>query len=115
MNLKSRKEKDVFIVAVDGEVDAYNSGKIREKVKELIKNGENKVVLDLAGVNYMDSAGLGVLLSSHTSLRKANGGIKLIGISDEIMDIFEFTRINEVLDIYDDLGDALSDFATYSH
>lgn len=110
MEIKVKKESDVSILEIEGEIDVYYSSKLEEKVKNLIAQGERKVIIDMTEVSYMDSSGLGVLVGSLKNLKKSKGDMKIAGANKEIMNVFEITRLNTFFDMYKTVPEALAKF-----
>jgi len=77
-----------------GKLIAGNLDEFREKLKELIKNGPNSVILDMSGVNFIDSTGIGFLAATYNSLSKNGGTLRIIGLSEEMYDFFISLRLN---------------------
>ncbi len=77
-----------------GKLIAGNLDEFREKLKELIKNGPNSVILDMSGVNFIDSTGIGFLAATYNSLSKNGGTLRIIGLSEELYDFFISLRLN---------------------
>ncbi|WP_070121636.1 STAS domain-containing protein [Bacillus marinisedimentorum] len=102
MNLQidvQEKDKNAYHVTVSGEVDAYTAPELRETITPLTKNEGINIVIDLAGVSYMDSTGLGVFIGLLKSVRANNGTLTLTGMSDRVTRLFEITGLNEVMEI----------------
>ena len=110
MEIKIKKESDVSILEIEGEVDVYYSSRLEEKVKNLISEGERRVIIDMTEVSYMDSSGLGVLVGSLKNLKKSKGEMKIAGVKGEIMNVFEITRLNTFFDMYNTVPEALANF-----
>ncbi|MGQ9632186.1 MAG: STAS domain-containing protein [bacterium] len=110
MELNVVEDGDISILDVDGEVDVYYSSAIEEKIKDLIKQGRKKVIVDLSKVTYMDSSGLGVLVGSLKNLRKVGGSLKIAEINPAIANIFEITKLDSFFDIYKTLDEAKGTF-----
>ncbi|WP_062106584.1 STAS domain-containing protein [Bacillus niameyensis] len=94
------KEADKEIRAkLTGEIDAYSAPKVREALQDLVKKPEVKLVVDLSGVNYMDSTGLGVFVGLYKTLKEYKGSIVLNGMSDRLKRLFDITGLADVMDI----------------
>ena len=81
---------------------------LRDLVKRLTSEGGRSFVLNMAGVSYMDSSGLGLLLSIYSTIRSHGGDVKLVGIRDRVKDLLTMTRLTEVFEIFEDENRALS-------
>jgi len=104
------KEGDVVVVTVEGDLDANTSPDLRAKFEELIGQGENQYIIDLAGVAFMDSSGIAALVNLFKRVRIGAGDVKLCGIREEIMKIFRLTRLDRVFDIFDTRAEAVASF-----
>jgi anti-sigma B factor antagonist len=89
------------VVAVQGEVDIYTSSVLRERLIELIDAGARSVVVDLSGVDFLDSSGLGVLVGALKRLRTAGGELALVVRSDKLLKIFKITALDRVFPLRD--------------
>ena len=87
-----------------------NCGMLRDKVASVVFQGQTKVLLNLAGVNYMDSGGLGELVRCSMAARKANGAVKLANLTSRITDLLTITKLLTVFDTYDSEEKALASF-----
>ena len=102
------KRDENLIVKVNGDIDAYHSGDFKKSVKEKIKEESFKVmIIDLENVPYIDSAGLGTLVSILRDTRTEGKELRLSGLRQNIKRIFEMTRLDKVFQIYETLEEAL--------
>ena len=113
MQLEERTVGDVAIVRVTGEITLKKSREaiLHEKVRSLIQQGHRKVVVDLAGVSYIDSAGLGELVQTQSTVKNHGGSLKLASPTTRLRDLLVLTRLRTVLRVYDDETKALESFA----
>ena len=84
---------------------------LREEVRKLLAEGKKKIVLNLAEVNYIDSSGLGELVSSYTAVKNAGGELKLLNLTSKVRDLLVITKLVTVFDVKDDEASAVSSFA----
>ena len=110
MQVDVNKEGDIVVVVVDGDLEASSAPDLRAKFEELIEQGENQYVIDLAGVPFMDSSGIAAMVSLFKRVRIGAGDVKLSGLTDEVMKVFQLTRLDRVFDIFDNRADALASF-----
>ena len=111
MTTSKRQAGDVTIVDLTGRIAlGEESAALRNLVMDLISQGHMKILLNMAGVDYVDSSGLGALVSSVTSVRKAGGEMKLVNLSEKVDDLMEVTRLYTVFDIADNEEAALASF-----
>jgi anti-sigma B factor antagonist len=113
MNLKmtTRTVGDVTVVDISGRIVlGSESASLRSLVAELLSNGHNKILLNLAEVNYIDSSGLGHLVSAFTTVRKHEGELKLLKLTNKVHDLMQITKLYTVFDTRDDETEALKSF-----
>ncbi|HEW92491.1 MAG TPA: anti-sigma factor antagonist [Thermotogaceae bacterium] len=96
-------EKGYLIVRVKGDIDAYHSGEFKKNVKEKIGNISGDVILVLDEVPYIDSAGLGTLVSILRDVRTQGRELFLVGLKKNIRKIFEMTRLDRVFKIHENI------------
>ena len=111
LEIKERQREDIVILDIDGRLivgDPVNM--LREKIPSLISAGNKKVVLNLAGVDYIDSTGLGGMVICFTSLQKAGGALKLLNLSKRNIELLVLTKLTTVFEIFDDEQDAVNSF-----
>lgn len=87
------------VLAVKGEVDVYTAPRLREKLVELVSQGKTQVVVDLNGVDFLDSTGLGVLVGGLKRLRSNDGELSLVCNQPRILKVFEITGLTKVFTI----------------
>lgn len=95
------------LVDVEGEVDVLTSPRLKTILAEVVDSGATTVVINLNGVQYMDSTGLGVIVSAMKRIREKDGTIVLTGLSPHLLKIFEITGLRKVFDVYQTESDAL--------
>jgi anti-sigma B factor antagonist len=83
---------------------------LRGRVKQLVEAGHTRIILNLEGVDYIDSVGLSTLVSSYTSARKQGGDVKLLHLTKRVHDLLQITRLSTVFEIYDSLEAAQRSF-----
>ena len=111
MTTSTRVAGDVTIVDVSGRIAlGEESAALRELILNMLSEGQSKILLNLAGVNYIDSSGLGALVSAFTSVRKAGGEMKLVNLTDKVDNLMEITRLYTVFDIAADEATAVKSF-----
>ena len=94
------------VLAVKGEVDVYTAPRLREKLVELASQGRHRIVVDLEGVDFLDSTGLGVLVGGLKRLRSHEGDLELVCTQNRILKVFEITGLTKVFSIYDSVDAA---------
>ncbi|MGY6277826.1 STAS domain-containing protein [Methylomonas sp. MgM2] len=109
--MKSNLEKinDFSVLTIhDERIDAHNSSELKEYLLEMIENGEKHVIVRLTHVRFIDSSGLGALLSGHKHMAMKSGQFALANIQQQVLSMFELTRLNRVFEIYTDVDEALT-------
>jgi anti-sigma B factor antagonist len=89
-------------------LDAHNSGDLRDAILKLLEAGTSHLVIDLTDVRFIDSSGLGALLSGYKNASLRSGTFVLAGLQPRVQSMFELTRLHRVFDIYPNVEDALS-------
>ncbi len=111
MKIKEKFDKNVAIVTVSGNMmGGPETTALHEKVKSLIHDGIKNVVIDLKGVKWMNSSGLGVLMSCFGSLSKAGGKMKLASVADKVESILMITKMIEFFETYENAERAVASF-----
>ena len=111
MKSEIRDVNDVRIIQLSGKI-TIGSGdvKIRELVNEALQEGQNKILLDLAGVSAIDSSGIGEMVACYTTVTKRGGQLKLLKLSPKINDILHVTQLITVFDVLDSVQEGLAAF-----
>jgi anti-anti-sigma factor len=89
----------------DGDTD-----ELRAAAGDFLEQGIRHAVIDLHKVNYLNSTGIGAIISAHTTFRKNGGDIRLIGLSDNVQSLLAITRLIDVFEVYDTLAEAIESF-----
>ena len=111
MKTTVRKLGNVTLVDIAGKITIGEGDvQLREKVNELLAAGETRIVLNLANVKYMDSAGIGELVACYKRAKDRQGTVKLLNPSGKVYDLLQLTRLEEVFDTYRDEGEAVASF-----
>jgi len=111
--ISGRVVEDVAIIEVTGRVTIGNaSTALRDKINDSLDKGSKKILLDLHGVGYADSSGLGELVRTYTSVRGHGGQMKLLNPSQRVKDLLQMTKLSAVFDIQADEASAVHSFGT---
>jgi anti-sigma B factor antagonist len=86
------------------------SALLRKTIRELLDEGRTKIVLNLADVNYIDSSGIGELVTAFTTVKKNGGDLKLLYLTKKVHDLLQLTKLFTVFDVYSDENAAVSSF-----
>ncbi len=115
MTIEQRSVGSVTVLDLNGRlVLGDGSGLLKDKVHSLAFQGHRQIVLNLGGLSYMDSAGLGELIASHTSVSRDGGRIKIANLTKSVSDLLTITKVVTVFDTYDSEHDAVSSFGAPS-
>jgi len=110
--LSPRQVGDVIVVDVTGRITlGEGSSNLRDGLRELVAKGSKKIVLNLADVTYIDSSGIGELVSGFTSVANAGGTLKLLNLTKRVKDLLQITKLYTVFDVYDEETSAVRSFA----
>ena len=111
LNIRERQAGDVTVLDMDGKITiGEGSVALRTAVRRLIEEGKKKILLNLANVGYVDSSGIGELVSSFTTVQREGGQLKLLKLTQKIRDLLGITKLLTVFDTYDDESEALNSF-----
>ncbi len=106
-----RQLGDVVIVDFSGKITlGEGSAMLRNTVRELINSGNKKILLSLYDVDYIDSSGIGELVSAYTTVKNASGELKLLHLTKRVHDILQITRLFTVFDVQSDENAAIHSF-----
>ncbi|WP_419918500.1 STAS domain-containing protein [Candidatus Poriferisocius sp.] len=94
------------VLTVTGEIDMATAPRFRQRLRSVIGAGGQNVVIDLSGVDFIDSTGLGVLMGAAKRVRSAGGDIRLVMAGSRLSDLIEITRLDRVLDVFDSVAAA---------
>lgn len=112
ITISERQAGDVTILDLVGKVTiGEGSVALRGAIRRLLGEGKNKILLNLAGVGYVDSSGIGELVSSYTAVNKEGGTLKLLKLTQKIQDLLAITKLLTVFDVFDEEGEALSSYS----
>ncbi len=111
LKMTSREVDGVSVIGLAGRVVlGEESNALRETVKSLLASGKKKIVLNMENVTYIDSAGLGTLVSSHHSARTQGASLKLSNLGSKFQEILQVTKLLTVFDVYDSEAAAIQSF-----
>jgi anti-sigma B factor antagonist len=106
LGLDVRKLDSHSVVDVKGEIDVYTAPKLREKLIELVSEGSYDVIVNLEGVDFLDSTGLGVLVGALKRVKAHDGNLALVCTQDKILKIFKITGLTKVFAIHASVEEA---------
>ena len=112
MKIEKRAVDGVTILDLHGKMLIGEGDELlREKINSLVENGTEKIVLNLAEVPYVDSAGLGEIVRCYTTVSRKNGELKLLNLTKRIHDLLSVTKLLTVFDTYEDEASVVKSFA----
>jgi anti-sigma B factor antagonist len=107
----ARETSGVIILDVSGRITlGEGSALLRETVRDLLSKGQNKIVLNLGEVNYIDSSGIGELVSGYTTVKNHGGELKLLNLTKKVHDLLQITKLYTVFEVHNEESSALSSF-----
>ena len=111
ITISERQAGDVTILDLDGKVTiGEGSVALRSAIRRLLGEGKNKILLNLASVGYIDSSGIGELVSSYTAINKDGGELKLLNLTQKLQDLLTITKLLTVFDVYESEAEALTSY-----
>ena len=112
MKTTTRQIDGVTIVDLSGRITlGEGSVVLRDMVRELLTKGDKKILLNLGDVTYIDSSGIGELVSAFTTVRNSGGELKLLNLTKKVHDLLQITKLYTVFDIKDDEASAVASFS----
>jgi len=111
LTISERQAGDVTVLDLGGKITiGEGSVSLRSAIRRLIDEGKKKILLNLANVGYVDSSGIGELVSSYTTIGREGGQLKLLNLTQKIQDLLAITKLLTVFDVYDEEATALNSF-----
>lgn len=111
MKATSRQVEGVAVVDMSGRITlGEGSVVLRDTIRDLIGKGNKKILLNLGDVTYIDSSGIGELVSAFTAVRREGGELKLLNLTKKVHDLLQITKLYTVFDIKDDEATAIQSF-----
>jgi anti-sigma B factor antagonist len=107
--LSTRPGRGCTVLEVHGDLDLATAPQLRDGLQRLVDAGDRQVVVDLAGVGFMDSSGLGVLVVMFKALREVGGRLCLAAVQPAVLSVLRITSVDRVIDVYDTVQAAEAD------
>jgi len=112
IKLSSRQVGDVTVVDAAGRITlGEGSSALRDMLRDMVAKGQKKILLNLSEVSYIDSSGIGELVSGFTTVTNQGGSLKLLGLTKRVKDLLQITKLYTVFDVHDDEAAAVRSFA----
>lgn len=111
LNINERQAGDVTVLDMSGKITiGEGSVALRAAIRRLLEEGKKRILLNLGGVSYVDSSGIGELVSSYTAINKEGGQLKLLNLTQKIKDLLTITKLLTVFDTYENEAEALNSY-----
>ena len=111
MKISTRQTNGITIVDCSGRITLGEGSVIlKDVVRELLSRGQKHILLNLGNVNYIDSSGIGELVSAFTTVRNEGGDLKLLNLTKKVNDLLQITKLSTVFDVKDDEASAIKSF-----
>ena len=111
LNINERQAGDVTVLDLSGKITiGEGSVALRTAIRRLLEEGKKRILLNLSGVSYVDSSGIGELVSSYTAINKEGGQLKLLNLTQKIQDLLTITKLLTVFDVYENEPEALNSY-----
>ena len=111
VKLNVRQVGDVSVMDVAGRITlGEGSSALRDALRDLVSKGQNKILLNLGEVSYIDSSGIGELVSGFTSVTNSGGTLKLLNLTKRVQDLLQITKLYTVFDVHDSEAHAITSF-----
>src|SRR5258708_22924781 len=106
--VKTRQVGGIAVVDVSGRITlGEGSSSVRDVLRDLIGKGEKKILLNLSEVSYIDSSGIGELVSGYTTISNQGGTLKLVGLTKRVKDLLQITKLYTVFDVHEEEAHAI--------
>ena len=111
VKMTSRQVGDVTVIDAAGRITlGEGSSAFRDTIKDMVSKGQKKILLNLGEISYIDSSGIGEMVSGFTSVSNAGGQLKLLNLTKRVQDLLQITKLYTVFEVFDDEAQALSSF-----
>ena len=112
MDIKERVVESVSILDLSGKIVLGEGDvQIKERIRDLLSDGQRKILLNLGDVSYIDSAGLGALISSYATTKREGGHLKLVNLTKRVQDLLAITKLITVFDTFESEKEAIDSFS----
>ena len=114
--LNTRQVGDVSVVDVAGRITlGEGSSALRDTLRDMVTKNQKKILLNLGEVSYIDSSGIGELVSGFTTVANSGGQLKLLNLTKRVKDLLQITKLSTVFEIFEDESKALKSFSDTAH
>jgi anti-sigma B factor antagonist len=105
-----RESGQISLVYVTGSLTSFEIQGLRSTISELLKQGRKKIILNLDGLRYLDSSGIGELVRNYMTVIKSGGEMKVVGLRPKVEEIFKVTQLHQIFQEFQDEAEALESF-----
>lgn len=111
MKIKKNPQDDVMVLELSGKImGGPDFEKFKDEVSGVIESGHRKVVLDLGGVPWINSTGLGILITGYHSIKAAEGQLKICNVKERVLSIFYISQLENIFDVFETREEAIASF-----
>jgi anti-sigma B factor antagonist len=110
LDIRESEREGIVILALKGRLTVGEASSIREKVNEQLAKGKKNFIFDLGAVDYIDSTGLGSLVICYTTIKKAEGVVKLLNLNKRNIELLVLTKLHTIFEVFSDEQDAVNSF-----
>jgi anti-sigma B factor antagonist len=111
MNITANSRDNYIVLQLEGRMDLNSSSQLKERVKDYLRDGSTNLILDVSGVSFINSSGLGTLVSILKDVRMVKGRMVLSNLAQYVQEVFEITQLSHIFDIYATEKEAVASFA----
>ncbi len=112
LKMTAREVDGVTVVALDGRIVlGEESNALREKIKSMVAEGKKKIVLNMDGITFIDSAGLGTLVAAHHSAKAQGASLRLCHLGTKFQEVLQITKLMTIFDVYNTEAEAVTSFS----
>ncbi len=110
LEIRQSDREGIIILAFNGRLTVGEASSVREKVDQLLGQGYKNFIFDLAQVDYIDSTGLGAMVICYTTIKKADGALKLLNLNKRNIELLLLTKLHTIFEVFTDEQDAVNSF-----
>lgn len=110
MEITKEINTGICVFRIEGEVSSYNSSVLREAFADALAEGRGKVIVELSGLNSIDSSGMAIIIDFFVKLKTKGGTLRLCSLNEKVRRVFKFTKLNTLFSFHDSLDQALNSF-----
>jgi anti-sigma B factor antagonist len=108
MKIEITEHKGIKVFSISGDIDMYSSPELRKELLDIIKKKEKNLIVNFRDVTYIDSSGIATFVEGLKGMMSYGGKLKLLSIPDKIVEIFTFSKLDKVFEIYGDIENAIN-------